>query len=92
MWFLRTIFIALIGVSIASMACVGEDLPSTPTAAPTSVLEGIEIVQTLPPTEEGDEPEPLNQAGPRRGGVLAAPMSWCPVHDPGIDSALGFLA
>ena len=77
MWFLRTIFISLMGISIASMACTNEGVPTTTTAPPTSVLEGVEIVKTIPPTPEGDEPEPLNQTGPRRGGVLAAPMSWC---------------
>ena len=81
---------SLSGLLIASLACTDDDIPTTPAAAPTSVLEGVEIVKTIPPTPEGDEPEPLNQTGPRRGGVLAAPMSWCPVHDPGIDSALGF--
>ena len=89
MRFLRVIIISLIGVSSISMACTSEDFPSTNTAAPTSVLEGIEIVKTIPPTAEGDEPEPLNSDGPRRGGVLAAPMSWCPIYDPAIDSALG---
>ncbi len=89
MWFLRTIVIALIGVSIASIACTSEDPPSAPTDPTSSVLQGIEIVETLPPTAEGDEPEPLNPQGPRRGGVLAAPMNWCPIHDPAIDSALG---
>ena len=89
MGFLRTIVIASIGVSIISMACASEDRTYVPPDPTTSVLEGIEIVETLPPTAEGDEPEPLNQTGPRRGGVLAAPMSWCPIHDPAIDSALG---
>ena len=30
----------------------------------------------------------LTPGAPKRGGVLAAPMSWCPVHDPAVDSAL----
>ena len=87
---LLAIFVSLIGLSVVLVACTGQDVPTTPTLVPTSVLEGIEIVKTIPPTTEGDEPEPLNPEGPRRGGVLAAPLSWCPIHDPAIDSALGF--
>ena len=86
---LRTIFISLIGISIASIACANEGVPSTAAAPPTSVLAGVEIVKTIPPTAEGDDPESLNPDGPRRGGVLAAPLSWCRIHDPAIDAALG---
>ena len=79
---------------ILQVACTvgttGDSSPVLETVEPTtSILEGIEIVETIPPTAEGDEPEPLNTTGPRRGGVLAAPMTWCPIHDPAIDSSLG---
>ena len=53
----------------------------------TSILEGIEIVETIPPSPEGDEPQPLTNDGPRRGGVLAAPMMGCTSPDPAIDGA-----
>ena len=87
MRFLTAIFISLIGFSTISMACTNQDLPTG--APPTSVLAGVEIVKTIPPTAEGDDPESLNPDGPRRGGVLAAPLSWCRIHDPAIDAALG---
>ena len=103
MQILRVALIALIGLLVVPIACSGEDTGTfnddletavvEETVEPTSsVLEGVEIVETIPPTAEGDEPEPLNSAGPRRGGVLAAPMSWCPVHDPAVDSALQFFS
>ncbi len=53
----------------------------------SSLLEGIEVVKTPPPTPEGEVVEPLNQKGPRSGGVLASPMTWCPSPDPAIDDA-----
>ena len=103
MQILRVALIALIGLLLVPIACSGEDTGTfnddletsvvEETVEPTSsVLEGVEIVETIPPTAEGDEPEPLNSAGPRRGGVLAAPMSWCPVHDPAVDSSLQFFS
>ena len=35
--------------------------------------------------------EPLNRSGPRRGGVLAAPLFWCRSPDPAIDFRFGLL-
>ena len=62
------------------------DVVETPSGS--SLLEGVEIVRTVPPTAEGEgEVRALNQSGPRRGGVLAAPMTWCPIPDPAIDDA-----
>ncbi len=55
---------SLSGLLIASLACTDDDIPTTPTAATTPILEGVEIVKTIPPTAEGDEPEPLNSNGP----------------------------
>ena len=78
---------------LAAFGCSGADDPDAkpngePVETSTSLLEGIEIIETIPPTAEGDEPQPLNQEGPRRGGVLAAPMAWCGVPDPAIDGAV----
>lgn len=78
---------------ILQVACTagttGDSSPVLETVEPTtSILEGVEIVETIPPTAEGDEPEPLNAPGPRRGGVLAAPLVWCKIPDPAIDGAV----
>ena len=60
----------------------------TPDPTVSSMMEGVEIDRSLPPTAEGASiVEPLNPTGPRRGGVLAAPMSWCGDPDPAIDFA-----
>ena len=88
----RSITTLVIGFLIASVACSGESSETSisNTASPTattSVLEGIEIVETIPPTAEGEEPEPLNSDGPLRGGVLAAPVFSCAIADPAIDAA-----
>ena len=57
-----------------------------PTVA--SLMEGVEVDRSLPPTVEGETVvEPLNPTGPTRGGVLAAPMLTCPPPDPAIDHA-----
>ncbi len=65
---------------------VGETATTDPTVS--SVMEGVEIDKSLPPTAEGVTiVEPLNPTGPRRGGVLAAPMVMCPPPDPAIDHA-----
>ena len=92
----RLIAALVIGFLIASIACSGENsetsIPNE--AAPpatTSVLEGVEIVETIPPTAEGEEPEPLNSEGPRRGGVLASPVFSCGIADPAIDGAAEWL-
>lgn len=90
----------LIGPMLATFVCLlslqascTSETPSSTTAKPetietqSSILEGVEIVETIPPTAEGDEPEPLNQDGPRRGGVLAAPAFSCSIADPAIDGA-----
>ena len=64
----------------------GGEVVGTP--ARSSLLEGVEVVRTLPPTAQGEgEVQPLNKSGPRRGGVLAAPMTWCRDPDPAIDFA-----
>ncbi len=66
------------------------DVEETATTDPTvsSMMEGVEIDKSLPPTAEGVTiVEPLNPTGPRRGGVLAAPMASCPPPDPAIDAA-----
>ena len=74
---------------VESVATSGDgevEVVETPSRSP--LLEGVEIVRTVPPTAEGEgEVQPLNQSGPRRGGVLAAPMAWCPIPDPAIDDA-----
>lgn len=54
----------------------------------SSVMEGVEIVRTVPPTAEGEgDVQPLGRSGPISGGVLAAPSSWCGDPDPAIDFA-----
>ena len=51
---------------------VGETATTDPTVS--SMMEGVEVDKSLPPTAEGVTiVEPLNPTGPRRGGVLAAP-------------------
>ena len=82
-----------LGLLFTATACADDESATRPStsesaATPTSVLEGVEIVETIPPTLEGDEPKPLNSDGPQRGGVLAAPMSWCQIPDPAIDGAV----
>ena len=90
---IRSIAMLVIGFLIASVACRDESSDTSipnddaPPAA-TSVLEGIEIVETIPPTAEGDDPKPLNPDGPQRGGVLAAPVYQCAIADPAIDEAV----
>ena len=84
--------LALVNVGIA---CDANDATSTPASIsidpePTvsSLLEGIEIVESPPPTVEGETfVEPLNPTGPQRGRVLAAPLTWCGSPDPAIDFA-----
>ena len=52
----------------------------------SSVMEGIEVVNSVPPTVEGETVlQGLDRSGPVNGGVLAAPMAWCPIPDPAID-------
>ncbi len=82
------------------IACSGDESPTesadkqevaeaaTPDPTVSSVMEGVEIDKSLPPTAEGVTiVEPLDPTGPRRGGVLAAPMTACPPPDPAIDVA-----
>ena len=66
------------------------DVAETATPDPTvsAMMEGVEVDKSLPPTAEGVTiVEPLNPTGPRRGGVLSAPMMMCPPPDPAIDAA-----
>ena len=66
------------------------DVAETATPDPTvsSLMEGVEVDKSLPPTvERVTIVEPLNPKGQRRGGVLAAPMVSCPPPDPAIDIA-----
>ena len=78
-------------VSVLSFACTSDasQVEPTSTSEPTTspLMEGIEIVESPPPTAEGETfVEPLNPTGPRRGGVLAVPTTHCPIPDPAIDS------
>ena len=60
----------------------------TPDPTFSSVMEGVEVVKSVPPTVEGETVvQGLNRSGPVSGGVLAAPMTVCPPPDPAIDSA-----
>ena len=73
------------GIELTSDGAGGE---ASESPASSSLLEGVEIVKTLPPTAEGErDVQPLNRSGPRRGGVLASPMMVCPPPDPAIDFA-----
>ena len=58
-----------------------------PESSESSLMEGVEVVKTVPPTAEGDVVQPLNPSGPLSGGVSAVPMIVCPAPDPAIDSA-----
>ena len=73
--------------SVIGLACSVEDSePATPERS--DVMKGVDVVKSSRPTAEGVTiVEPLNPTGPRRGGVLAAPMTWCPSPDPAIDDA-----
>ncbi len=74
--------IELVATSEEGEAVVAE------TPSRSSLLEGVEIVRTVPPTAEGEgDVQPLNRSGPRRGGVLASSSTMCPIPDPAIDSA-----
>lgn len=95
-----TLAVALVVVSLGS-ACSSGDVEDelgiesedgesevAETAKRSSLLEGVEIVRTAPPTAEGEgDVQPINQSGPRSRGVLAAPMNFCKQPDPAIDSA-----
>ncbi len=58
----------------------------------SSMMEGVEVDRSLPPTAEGDAEvdDPRSSGGPRRGGVLASPVTHCPIPDPAIDHAAFF--
>ncbi len=73
--------------SVTGLACSVEDSePASPERS--DVMKGVDVVKSSPPTVEGVTiVEPLNPTGPRRGGVLAAPMVSCPPPDPAIDIA-----
>ena len=92
--------LSVFGLALILAACSNEESPTgsvvTLEAAATvepdptisSVMEGIEVVKSAPPTAEGVTiVEPLNPTGPTRGGVLAVPMINCPPPDPAIDTA-----
>ncbi len=90
----------VLGLALSGFAC-SNDVSSTESAEtreiadtvesdPTisSVMEGVEVVKSVPPTVEGETVvQGLNRSGPVSGGVLAAPMTVCPPPDPAIDSA-----
>ncbi len=87
----------LVVVFVLSFACTTDapQVEPTSTSEPTSspLLEGVEIVDSLPPTAEGETiVEPLNPMERRRGGVLAVPTTHCPVPDPAIDSESALLS
>lgn len=64
----------------------GGEVVETP--ARSSLLEGVEVDRSSPPTVEGETVvQPLNPTGPTTGGVLASPMLVCPPPDPAIDHA-----
>ena len=71
------------------LACSdGEPQTGAPDPTVSAMLEGVEVDKSLLPTVEGVTiVEPLNPTGPRRGGVLAAPMILCPPPDSAIDYA-----
>ena len=92
--------LSVFGLALILAACSNEgsptESPATSETADTverdptvsSVMEGIEVVKSAPPTAEGVTiVEPLNPTGPTHGGVLAAPMTNCPPPDPAIDTA-----
>ncbi len=92
--------LSVFGLALVLAACSNEGSPSEspatsetadtvePDPTVSSVMEGIEVVKSAPPTAEGVTiVEPLNPTGPTRGGVLAAPMINCPPPDPAIDTA-----
>ena len=70
-------------------SAVASEVVDTVEADPpvSSVMEGVEIVKSPPPTADGETVQPLNQRGPLSGGVLASPMIACPPPDPAIDHA-----
>ena len=75
--------VSVFGLALVLAACSNEESP-----AESVMMEGVEVVRSLPPTVEGESfVEPLNPTGPRRGGVLAAPMISCRPPDPAIDDA-----
>lgn len=77
--------------SVATSEDEEKEVVETPSRS--SLMEGVEVVRTAPPTAEGgDDVQPLSSTGPRSGGVLAAPMTWCPIPDPAIDDAYQLVA
>ena len=90
------VFVGFVGF-VLSFSCTSDvpEVEPTSTSEPTSspLMEGIEIVDSPPPTAEGETfVEPLNPTGPRRGGVLAVPTTFCPIPDPAIDSESALLS
>ncbi len=63
----------------------GGDGVETPSRS--SLMEGVEVVKTVPPTVEGETiVEPLNPTGPRRGGVFRTPSGNLLIPDPALFS------
>ena len=92
--------LSVFGLALILAACSNEGSPTEspatsetadtvePDPTASAMMEGIEVDKSLPPTVEGETiVEPLNPTGPRRGGVLTAPMINCPPPDPAIDTA-----
>ena len=73
----------MLAFSGIGLACSGGESP-----AESSVMDGVEVVKSVPPTVEVETVvQGLNRSVPVSGGVLAAPMSRCPSPDPAIDDA-----
>ena len=97
----RFVSLMMCGLFLAGfgLACSGSEteiatvevgiVEATVQPTPSSLMEGVEVDKSLPPTVEGQAVvQGLNRSGPISGGVLAAPMIVCPPPDPAIDSAV----
>ena len=93
---------ALVVTSFVVMLCLGcsgrDDAvensgDSVETPAPesseSSLMEGVEVVKTVPPTAEGGVVQPLNPSGPLSGGVFLTPSGNLLIPDPALFSPSG---